>query len=148
MQNCKDLLDRGTDQPQPIPIIAIRDVEWTHTVSLCIFFRMGFPDRNREGERHFQTPVNNVVYDRRMFNYTILAGHFLPGNLILAAYMLAMEATFISLKGFSDSREALVCTFISCCLAVVLLSHISFATVLKSGDSLPTRIRKASTREL
>ena len=74
-----------------------------------------------------------------MLYYMILAGHFPPENLILAAYVLAMEATFIGLEGFPDSRDALICTFISCCLATVLLSHMSFATVLKSGDSLLTR---------
>jgi len=67
------------------------------------------------------------------------AGDFPSENLILAAYVLAMEATFVGLEGFPDSREALICTFISCCLATVLLSHISFATVLKSGVSLLTR---------
>lgn len=148
MQNCKDLLDRGTDQPQSILIIAIRDVKWMHTVSLCIFFGWVFPDRNHEGERHFQTPANTVVYVRSMINYMILIEYIPFENLILATYVLAMEATLISLEGFPDSREALICTFISCCLTTVLLSHISFATVLKSGDSLLTRIRKASTRKL
>jgi len=147
MQNCKDLLDRGTDQPQSILIIVIRDVEWMHTVSLCIFFGWVFPDRNHEGERHFQTPANIVVYDRSMLNSMILAGLPLE-NLILAAYVLVMEATFIGLEGFPDSREALICTSISCCLAMVLLSHMSFTTVLKPGNSLPTRIMKASTPKL
>jgi hypothetical protein len=62
-----------------------------------------------------------------------LAGHFSPKNLILAAYVLAMEATFIGLEGFPDSRKALICTFISCCLATVILSHISFAMFPKSA---------------
>jgi len=116
--NCKDLLDKGTDQPQSILIIAIRDVKWMHTVSLCIFFGWVFPDRDHE-----TLPLE---------------------NLILAAYVLAMEATFIVLEGFPDSREALICTFISCCLVTVLLSHISFTTVLKPkpGDSSLTRIRE------
>ena len=60
MQNCKDLLDGGTDQPQSILIIAIRDIEWMHTVSLCLFFGWVFPDRNHEGERHFRTPSNTA----------------------------------------------------------------------------------------
>jgi len=60
MQNCKDLLDKGTNQPQSILMIAIRDVEWMHTVSLCIFFGWVFPDRDREGGRHFRTPSNTI----------------------------------------------------------------------------------------
>ena len=133
IQDCKDLLDRGTDQPQSVLIIAIRDVEWMHTVSLCIFFGWVFPDRDRERERHFWTPANTT----QLHN---LAGHFSPENLILAAYVLAMEATFIGLEGFPDSREALICTFISCCLATVILSHIPFTTFPKSSDFLPTRV--------
>ena len=50
IQDCKDLLDRGTNRPQSILMIAIRDVEWMHIVSLCIFFGWVFPDRDREGE--------------------------------------------------------------------------------------------------
>jgi hypothetical protein len=64
--------------------------------------------------------------------------------------VLAVEASFISIEGFPDSRAALICTSISCGLVAVLLSNIPFTKVLKPGNSSLTNIReeKESTPKL
>ncbi len=49
----------------------------------------------------------------------------------MAACVVAVEVTFIGLRGFPDSAEGLYGTFLSCCLAV-LYSRRTLAPVLKS----------------